>query len=429
MLQFLLRERKTTIDGLKGFKKQPLTPKLFGVMAEYTTKSKLAHLNPWRKTGSPTAGFPIEFLLAFDIFPIHPEAYACYAGSAGVTRRPIEEAESQGYSRDLCSYMKTSIGATDMGWPCDFGGVPQPDFYVSANAVCDTHIKWFENEARRHGVPYFGLDIPSHVAGRGDDQDLEREIDYVVTQFFDLIAFLEKQSGKKFSEEKFMRVVGKSQEACAIYHEILAYRRCLPAAQYFEFQRLFMLPVAVMWNLDGCIAYYRRILAELRRRYGNTPPTDLGEREKYRLMWEGITIWYKVDLYYWLAEKGARFVYEQYTDSFGIRRRRTTTFPETLRQIASEIITLPYTLNLEKRITWMEQKIDEYDIDGVVLHANLSCRPASAAQQDVKSAIQKSKGVPVLILSADMDDPRSYSDEQVRTRCESFIEMMETRRG
>jgi benzoyl-CoA reductase/2-hydroxyglutaryl-CoA dehydratase subunit BcrC/BadD/HgdB len=199
----------------------------------------------------------------------------------------------------------------------------------------------------------------------------------------------------------------------------------MPAGQYFEFQRLFMLPVAVMWNLDGCIAYYRRVLNELRRRYDDNSPTDsIGSREKYRLMWEGITIWYKVDLYYWLAEKGARFVYEQYTDSFGIRRRKTTTFPETLRQIAREIITLPYTLNLEKRIAWTEKKIDEYNIDGVVLHANLSCRPAAAAQQDVKNAIQKSKGVPVLILSADMDDPRSFSDEQVRTRCESFIEIM-----
>ncbi len=427
MLNFLIRHREVAIAGVKGFKRQPLTPKLFGLMAEYTTKSKIAQANPWRRTGAPTAGFPIEFLLAFDIFPIHPEAYACYAGAAGITQAAIEHAEGMGYSRDLCSYMKTSIGATELGYPCDFGGVPQPDLYTSANMVCDTHIKWMENEARRHNLPYFGLDVPSHVAG-SDDQSLERDIDYLVAQFFDLIAFLEKQTGKTFAQDKFMRVIGKSQEACRLYDEILQYRRCLPAAQYFEFQRLFMLPVAVMWNLDGCIRYYRRILRKLKQRFGPTPPADLGGREKFRLIWEGITIWYKVDLYYWLAERGAHFVYEQYTESFAIRRRRTGTFDETLRQIARELLLLPYTLNLEKRIANFERKIDEYDIDGVVLHANLSCRPASAAQQDVKQALQESRNIPVLILSADMDDPRSFAEGPVKTRLESFIEMMAANR-
>ncbi len=428
MLKFLTQHRDVALSGIKGFKNQPLTPKLFGLMAEYTTKSKIAHANPWRKTGAPTAGFPIEFLLAFDIFPIHPEAYACYAGSAGVTRSAIEQAESMGYSRDLCSYMKTSIGATELGWPCDFGGVPKPDLYTSANMVCDTHVKWMENEARRRHAPYFGLDVPSHVAGSGEEE-LERDIDYLVAQFSDLVTFLEKHTGKKFSEEKFMRIIAKSQEACRLYDEILQYRRSLPAPQYFEYQRLFMLPVAVMWNLDGCIRYYRKTLEEIRKRFGPISPAASGEREKYRLIWEGITIWYKVDLYYWLAERGARFVYEQYTESFAIRRRQTTTFNETLRQIARELLLLPYTLNLEKRIANFERKIDEYDIDGVVLHANLSCRPAAAAQQDVKAAIQKSRSIPVLILSADMNDPRSYAEGPVRTRFESFIEMMEARRA
>ena len=62
-----------------------------------------------------TAGFPVEFARAFGVFPYYPEAYAALTGAAESTQPSIEHAESLGYSRDLCSYMKTSIGASRMG--------------------------------------------------------------------------------------------------------------------------------------------------------------------------------------------------------------------------------------------------------------------------------------------------------------------------
>ena len=426
MIGFIAKYPKVFYEGIKGFMNQALTLRILALLNEYTLKSKIATMLPWKKTGSAVAGFPVEFLLAFDVFPIFPEVYAIYAGSAGVTQPLIEHAESMGYSRDLCSYMKTSIGGYEKKYPCDFGGAPKPDFYLSTNMICDTHVKWIENEARRHGVPYFSVDVPSYVSG-SDEERLERYIDYVVAQFYDLIKFLEEHTGKSFSEIKFMKTVNKSQEACLLYHEIYKYRRRLPAPQYFEFQRLFMLPVGVMWNLDGCIKYYKSELEKIKKRYDHTPQVELGSGEKFRVMWEGITIWYKVDMYYDLAEKGAKVVYESYTESVAFRRKRTSTFPETLRQMAKEIIITPYTLNLENRISFFEQKIDEFAIDGLILHANLSCRPSSTGLLDLKEAIQKSRGIPVLILNADMDDPRSYAEGPTQTRLDSFIEMMEVK--
>ncbi len=424
MIGFIAKHPKVFYEGVKGFMHQALTPRIFALLNEYTLKSKIATLLPWKKTGNVVAGFPVEFLLSLDIFPLWPEVFAIYAGAAGVTQPLIEHAESIGYSRDLCSYMKTSIGAYEKKYPCDFGGPPKGDIYLSTNMICDTHVKWIENEARRLAAPYFGLDVPSYVSG-SDEARLERYIDYVVAQFYDLIKFLEEQTGKSFSEEKFMKTVNKSQEACLLYHEIYNYRKRLPAPQYFEFQRLLMLPIGVMWNLDSAIKYYRKYLAKIKKRYDHAPPEELTGREKFRVMWEGITIWYKVDMYYDLAEKGAKVVYESYTESVAFRKKRTSTFPETLRQMAKELILTPYTFNLENRISFFEQKIDEYDIDGLILHANLSCRPSSTGLLDLKDAIQKNRGIPILILNADMDDPRSYAEGPTQTRLDSFVEMME----
>ncbi len=426
MLPFSVRHPKVFYQGLQGNLQQALTPKLLGMMTEFTLKSKLAKALPWKKSASCTAGFPVEFLLTYDLFPHYSESYCCFAGSAGVTQRPIEYAEGMGFSRDLCSYMKAGIGAAELNYPCDYGGCPTPDVYLAMNAVCDTHVKWFENEARRHGAGFFALDTPSVVCGA--DDRIAAYIDYVVAQFYDLFEYLTQITGKPFDQKKFMGIVKDSQEACRLYREIYAYRKRFPSAHYFQFQRLFMLPVAVMWNLPGCIKYYRRVLKELQEKYGDPATDALDQREKFRLGWEGITLWYKVDLYHDLLKRGAGFVYETYTDALALRQRETTTFEETLKQMAYELLIGPYTLNLERRIAHWEEKIDEFSLDGLVLHANMSCRPSATALQDLKAALQKSKGIPVLILHADMADPRAYAEGPNQTRFDSFLEILEANR-
>lgn len=49
-----------------------------------------------------------------------------------------------------------------------------------------------------------------------------------------------------------------------------------------------------------------------------------------------------------------------------------------MRDVAKLIMDTPYAYNLERRIENFEKWIDEYKIDGVILHENMSCRPSSA---------------------------------------------------
>ena len=140
MLPFSIRHPKIFYRGLKGNANQDLTSKMKMLMAEFIIKSKIAKAIPWKKTAATAAGVPVEIPLAFDMFPLYTESYACFGGSAGVTQEPIEHAESMGYSRDLCSYMKSSIGALELNYPCDYGAGLVPDVYLGYNAVCDTHV-------------------------------------------------------------------------------------------------------------------------------------------------------------------------------------------------------------------------------------------------------------------------------------------------
>jgi benzoyl-CoA reductase/2-hydroxyglutaryl-CoA dehydratase subunit BcrC/BadD/HgdB len=75
----------------------------------------------------------------------------------------------------------------------------------------------------------------------------------------------------------------------------------------------------------------------------------------------------------------------------------------------------------------MKRMVDEFRLDGVILHSDRSCKPYSLGQIDQRDRLVKKLGVPALLLEADHNDPRDYAEEQGANRLEAFVETMETR--
>ena len=69
--------------------------------------------------------------------------------------------------------------------------------------------------------------------------------------------------------------------------------------------------------------------------------------------------------------------------------------------------------------------VDDFHADGVILHSDRSCKPYSLGQMDQRDRLVNEVGVPALLLDADHNDPRSFSEEQATARLEAFFEMME----
>jgi benzoyl-CoA reductase/2-hydroxyglutaryl-CoA dehydratase subunit BcrC/BadD/HgdB len=65
-----------------------------------------------------------------------------------------------------------------------------------------------------------------------------------------------------------------------------------------------------------------------------------------------------------------------------------------------------------------------FEVDGMVMHVNRSCKPFSIAQSDVRDRLRDDLGIPVLLLEADMCDERLYNEGAVRERVEAFLEML-----
>ena len=62
------------------------------------------------------------------------------------------------------------------------------------------------------------------------------------------------------------------------------------------------------------------------------------------------------------------------------------------------------------------------------MHSNRSCRAYSFGQYELARRLEDKHGIPSLMLEADMNDSRSWSDEQMNTRIEAFMETLAARR-
>ena len=68
------------------------------------------------------------------------------------------------------------------------------------------------------------------------------------------------------------------------------------------------------------------------------------------------------------------------------------------------------------------------NLDGIIWNYLYNCRPLSLPSHLLKQFVEKEAGVPVLSLESDLADSRSYSAEALRTRVETFADMLRARK-
>jgi len=83
-------------------------------------------------------------------------------------------------------------------------------------------------------------------------------------------------------------------------------------------------------------------------------------------------------------------------------------------------------VSLDKMMDTLKKLIRKYDVDGLVMHSNRSCKPYSLGQYDLQKRVLKELKLPTLIIEADMVDERSFSESQIETRIDAFMETLKS---
>jgi bcr-type benzoyl-CoA reductase subunit B len=387
------------------------------MMSMYYLDAKNAADNE-RKVAWITSGGPVELLIAMDVIPVYPENHGAMCGVTRMGVELSEVAEEMGYSRDICSYARTDIGSAVTG-KSPIMGLPKPDFLLCCNNICGTVTKWYEVLARLFDVPLVYIDTPFI-----HEEMTENSVEYVKHQLTRAIQQMETILGEKFDMERFSEVAMLSGQASNLWGEVLAMSKSIPSPMSAFDGFILMAPIVTLRGQQDVIDFYEVLKAELAERVDNQVAAVPGE--KYRLLWDNLPIWFKMrDLSEKFIDLGACIVASTYLNAWARYELDGTNPVDAIaRAYASAFV----NESIQHRARLMSDIIEEYSVDGVIFHSNRSCRPYSLGQYDIKEMLTERTGVPGILIEADMNDERVYSEGPVFTRLEAFIETLEPKR-
>lgn len=368
-----------------------------------------------------TSGGPVEPLVAMDIIPVYPENHGAMIGSAKMGEDLCAKAEDMGYSSDLCSYARADIACAKFkGGP--IGGLPEPDMLICCNNICGTVLKWYEVQARHFNVPLFILDTP--VCHTGYNPEIAK---YVRAQIDEYILFLEQVTQKKLDHDRMAQVGKLAYEGQLLWQKVLntTTHRPSPMSAFDAF--FFLALIVTLRGTQIAVDFYKELNAEMeeRTRAGIGAVPD----EKYRLLWDNLPVWYQLK---WLSNKfsdhKACLVADTYTSAWcsAIQYTDENNFLDSMAEAYTRIY---LNIGVDQMADQVLAMIKFYEADGFVMHSNRSCKPYSFGQMDIMKIVRKKANIPVLMIEADMTDPRNFSQSQVETRIDAFMEIIKQRRS
>ena len=390
--------------------------KMKEVMTQYYIEAKTTNEKPiaW-----VTSGAPVEPLFAMDVIPIYPENHAAMCAAGHQSIEMLEAAESAGFSQDICAYARTDIGA-DITKGGPVGGLPAPHFLVCSTNICKTVIKWYEVVARNYDVPLFVVDTPFLHDGLTSEL-----IDYTVRQFKDLEKFLADFLKRPFDRDRYMEVLDYSQQAADYWKRMLDLGKTIPSPFNSLDTFIHLGPIVTLRGTKVCVDYYKLLYDEVAER----AQQKIGSiaDEQYRVLWDNLPVWYKMrQLGEFMEEKKCAMVTATYANSWGgMNELGAPQSDDIYAAMAMKYLNIYINFGFEDRIKYLAKLIEDFALTGFIMHSNRSCKPYSVGMYRMQDEVTQMTGKPGVVIEACQNDPRAYSDAQVETRLEAFIESMD----
>jgi len=368
---------------------------------------------------------PTELLKGFDVIVCAPESHSAMCAARKMGAIQCEKAEAAGFSTDLCSYARVDLGTVlDKGRGSPSMGLPKPDLLISNNDNCSLLVKWFDVYHREFGVPHFALDVPFCYSPQH-----EKDLQYLLAQFQDLIELIEELTGQKFSYDKVDKAVRQSNEALMHWTRFLDQATHRPSgitafdtfgqmAPYFTWMR----------GEPEMTEHYKTLADETEAEVaaGKYPVPN----EKYRLLWDNIAPWHQLSkMSGRLAELDTNIVYSTYATSIG-RIEDSLDFYEydgadPLRFLARIQNRGWCCYGMDLRYKAIAEMIDKFSIDGLVFASNRSCKVYSVMQMDLKRRLTEDFGIASVMIDVDHADERKYNEEKVFLQVEAMLESID----
>lgn len=360
-----------------------------------------------RRSTSVLSGFlvPAELLHLYGVAPMFTEVLAAIMAGSGLAPRALEEAESQGYSRDLCAFHRLTLGAGLSGF------LPRFQLIVATSHLCDGQSRTLEELAHRTRAPYLLLDVPQ--------ENNPAAVDYLAAQLAELEDKLAALTGRRLDPSDWDRVFSVSNETRDLMLQVNRRRRRRPSPFYgqaaFTVSFLAMLMMGTPFLRD-C---YRDLLSELESQSLEAEEGD------HRIAWLLAYPYFQGNFIGYLEnELGVHAVAEELGYVFWPRLDPD----QPHRSLALKMLSNPNLGPVSNRVDLVQRLVREYKVDGVLHFSHWGCRQGCGGVRPIADALARLR-VPFLELDGDCIDSRNYAPGQTRTRLQGFVELMEKRKS
>jgi hypothetical protein len=361
-----------------------------------------------------------------DVYSGCPDVVLCHTlGQIFNKLNPILEAGEQNglpAGHSLCTLQAVRVGALAKGI------IPIPDMVSLSSYFCDMGSKTDELLCERYGYPSVAVDGSMDSKwGEFPDYDPMR-IKYLGAQINRLFDEVEKHMGVKVDAEKFKRGLFRNAD----------YMKAM--GQLSQAMNADPLPISM-----ATVGGLARFLGTADTRWARVE----GRKAVEILIQE---IQKRVEKGYGVVPKGAPRVlvgFPSFSDPGLIHMMEdaglavvamTLMAPLRVKSWESDQPTLgEQRAEIEMRVgfyhsnyaiakRWSEV-CQDLKVDGFVWNYLFNCRPIASTSHLLKKVVEDETGIPVLSLEVDIYDSRYYSPSSLRTRVETFADILRSRKA
>lgn len=367
-----------------------------------------------------------ELYYSLGLHPFYPEQFAALCAVRRKTPEAEKEAvrfariaEQAGYSTDLCGYERVATGYVIQGelGGAPLGGMAPPDMLVTTSSICDVRLKWFEDMAQRLKVPLFTLDRPERNCNGIMQTPRPHEVRYYRSQLEDFFSFATEVTGSRYEPGRLSECLDWGYQTNELRLEILELRKSVPSPMGCADGFATMYPGMYCSGTRKAYEFYQTLRDEVKAKV----ETGRGqiEKERFRLLWYGIPIWFNMSIFNFFESIGGVFAYEPAYNPVPWPPRSNR---DLLEELAVRTLSIGTTVSTT--IQSIVEQCREYKIAGAVLAYLITCRAVYLPSLEIRRVLEKELGIPSVLIECDLVDERTYSEGQVRTRMDAFGEQI-----
>jgi benzoyl-CoA reductase/2-hydroxyglutaryl-CoA dehydratase subunit BcrC/BadD/HgdB len=346
--------------------------------------------------------FPMEILASCDVAPFDFELASSMLGFLDADGELVAEGESRGFSADVCSVHRASIGSYLRGL------LPKPDLLLTTSFYCGGKAKTNEVFSSLSGAPAFLLSVPQEVTAES--------VTYVKGQLREAAEKVAGLTGKPFDEDRLREAARCSNRAREKQRELLDLLKHRPAPwggdQLFNYSFYSHMYDGTPQLADIHEGFVKKLRDRIDR--GTLRP------ERHRVFWYAWAPVYKNTIFETLAR---REVSVPVCETFMVHGDEIDEHAP-FEGLALRCLKNPFIGRVGRRVGLLDEAVDGFGVDGAILLATPACRHSKGNWAIMKEACAD-HGIPFLVLDVDMGDPRAWAEEQTKTRVEGFIELLD----